>query len=162
MVDPVKRPVRIAICGSARLSPGGTLGDAAEEIGRRLAEAGAIVVCGGLGGVMEAAARGAAAAGGLTVGILPGTDPGTANPYIGVPLATGLGEARNALVVRAADAVIAVGGEWGTLSEVALARKMGKGVVVFRPGLTASLGLDEARSPEGAVSQALALARGVA
>ncbi len=97
----------------------------AEALGSELARAGALVVCGGRGGVMEAAARGAASEGGLTIGILPGSDPGEANPWIGVPLATGMGEARNALVVRAAQAVVAVGGRWGTLSEIALARKMG-------------------------------------
>ena len=89
-----------------------------------LAEAGAVVVCGGRGGVMEGAARGAAEGGGLSVGILPGTSHSEANPWISIPLPTGLGEARNAVVVRAAEAVVAVGGSWGTLSEVALAAKM--------------------------------------
>lgn len=102
---------------------------AAEEIGRLLAEAGAILVCGGLGGVMDAAARGSEAAGGTSVGILPGDDRSAGSPHLTVRIATGLGEARNAIVARAADAVIAVGGEFGTLSEVALALKMGKRVV---------------------------------
>ena len=101
----------------------------AEAVGRGLAERGAIVVCGGLGGVMEAACRGAREAGGTTVGILPGLDRGAANRYVDVALPTGLGEARNALVVRAADALIAVGGGYGTLSEVALALKGGKRVI---------------------------------
>ena len=101
----------------------------AEEVGRRLAVAQAMVVCGGLGGVMEAACRGAKAAGGRTLGILPGEDRRDANPWVDVAVPTGLGEARNALVVRAADAVIAVGGEYGTLSEIALALKAGKPVV---------------------------------
>jgi uncharacterized protein (TIGR00725 family) len=100
-----------------------------EAAGRNLAEAGAVVVCGGLGGVMEAACRGAHAAGGVTVGILPGADRAAANPWVSVAVATGLGEARNALVVRAADAVVAVGGEFGTLSEIALALKAGKPVI---------------------------------
>jgi uncharacterized protein (TIGR00725 family) len=102
---------------------------AAEAVGRELAEAGAVVVCGGLGGVMEAACRGAKDAGGTTVGILPGSDRAAANPFVDVAIPTGLGEARNALVVRAADALIAVGGGYGTLSEIALALKAGKPVV---------------------------------
>jgi uncharacterized protein (TIGR00725 family) len=103
--------------------------DAAEAVGRALGGRGAVVVCGGLGGVMEAACRGAKEAGGTTLGILPGRDRAAANPYVDVAVATGLGEARNALVVGAADALIAVGGEWGTLSEIALALKAGKRVV---------------------------------
>jgi uncharacterized protein (TIGR00725 family) len=102
---------------------------AAEEIGRLLAEAGALLICGGLGGVMDAAARGCRAAGGTSVGILPGDDRTDGSPHLTVRIATGLGEARNAIVARAADAVIAVGGEFGTLSEIALALKMGKPVV---------------------------------
>jgi len=90
-------------------------------VGRLLAEQEAVLLCGGLGGVMEAAARGAKQARGLTVGILPGSDRADANPFIDVPLATGMGEMRNALIVRAAQAVIAIGGGWGTLSEIALA-----------------------------------------
>jgi uncharacterized protein (TIGR00725 family) len=101
----------------------------AEEVGRLLAEAGAIVVTGGRTGVMEAASKGAREAGGTTLGILPGADRREANPWVAVAVATGMGEARNALVVRAADAVVAIGGEWGTLSEIALARKAGKPVV---------------------------------
>jgi len=103
--------------------------DAAERVGRALAERGAVVVCGGRGGVMEAACRGAKEGGGTTVGILPGHDRADANPYLDVAVPTGLGEARNALVVRAADALIAVGGAWGTLSEIALAKRAGKRVV---------------------------------
>src|SRR5919199_2439349 len=87
------------------------------------------VVCGGLGGVMEAACRGAKSAGGMTVGILPSGSRADANDYVDIALATGLGEARNALVVRAVDVLIAVGGEYGTLSEIALALKAGKPVV---------------------------------
>jgi len=101
----------------------------AEAVGRELAARGAVVVCGGLGGVMEAACRGAKKAGGLTVGILPGTDRAAANAFVDVAVPTGLGEARNALVVRAADALIAVGVGYGTLSEIALALKAGKRVV---------------------------------
>lgn len=101
----------------------------AESVGRLLAERGAVVVCGGLGGVMAAACRGAAAAGGLSVGILPGSDRAAANPWATVAIPTGLGELRNGLVVRAADAVIAVGGGHGTLSEIALALKTGIRVI---------------------------------
>lgn len=101
--------------------PGPGEAKAAEEVGRRLAEAGAVVVCGGGGGAMEAVCRGAKRAGGTTVGILPGDDRSEANDFVDVAVPTGLAEGRNALVVRAADAVVAVGGAYGTLSEIALA-----------------------------------------
>jgi uncharacterized protein (TIGR00725 family) len=94
-----------------------------------IASRGALLVCGGLGGVMEAACRGAREAGGTTVGLLPGTERSDANPYVSVALPTGLGEGRNALVVRAADAVVAIGGGYGTLSEIALALRGGKPVI---------------------------------
>jgi uncharacterized protein (TIGR00725 family) len=100
-----------------------------EAVGRGIAEAGAVLVCGGMGGVMEAAAGGCAEAGGRSVGILPTEDRLDANPYLTVAVATGMGEGRNSIVVRTADAVIAVHGEFGTLSEIALALKMGKPVV---------------------------------
>ena len=90
----------------------------AQAVGRELASRSAVVVCGGLGGVMEAACRGAKEAGGHTVGILPGSDRTAANPFVDTAVPTGLGEARNVLVVRAADALIAVGGGYGTLSEI--------------------------------------------
>lgn len=105
---------------------------AAHECGRLLAESGAIVVTGGRGGVMEAASRGASEAGGRTLGILPGSDRSEANPWLSIAVPTGLGEMRNVLVVRAADAVIAVGGAWGTLSEIALALAAGKPVAGLR------------------------------
>lgn len=134
--------------------------EAAEGVGRALAERGAVVVCGGLGGVMEAACRGAKGAGGATLGILPGLERGAANAYVDVAVATGLGEARNALVVRAADALIAVGGEWGTLSEIALALKAGKRVVglgswELRRGGRPVEGVLAAGEPEEAVAIAL-------
>ncbi len=100
----------------------------AEEAGKLIAEGGAVLVCGGLGGVMEAACRGARRAGGVTVGILPGVSALDANPWVEIAVPTGLGEARNALVVRAAGAVVAIGGGLGTLSEIALALKAGKPV----------------------------------
>lgn len=99
------------------------------EVGRDLGARGVVLVCGGGGGVMESACRGAREAGGSTVGILPGLDRDAANPHVAIAIPTGLGEARNTLVVRAADAVIAVGGEFGTLSEIAFALKTGKPVI---------------------------------
>jgi uncharacterized protein (TIGR00725 family) len=105
---------------------------AAEAVGAALASAGAVVVCGGLGGVMAAACRGARSAGGLTVGLLPGSDRSAANQWVEVAIPTGLGEARNALVVAAASAVVAIGGEYGTLSEIALALRSGRPVVGVR------------------------------
>jgi uncharacterized protein (TIGR00725 family) len=128
--------------------------EAAEQVGRLLARRGAVVVCGGLGGVMEAACRGARHEGGTAVGILPGLDRRAANPHVSVALPTGLGEARNALVVRAADALIAVGGAYGTLSEIALALKGGKRVVGI--GTWEIEGVEAAQGPEAAVEAALA------
>ena len=101
----------------------------AEEVGRLLAARDAVVVCGGLGGVMEAVSRGAAGAGGTVVGILPGNHRDQANEHVTVAIATGMGEMRNALVVRSVDAVVAVGGAYGTLSEIALALRTGVPVV---------------------------------
>ena len=126
---------------------------AAEEVGRLIAEGGALLVCGGLGGVMEAACRGARAAGGTTVGLLPGVDRSEANRHVAVAVPTGLGEARNALVVRAADAVIAIGGGYGTLSEIALALRAGKPVI----GLDTweIEGVARADGPEAAVAAVL-------
>ena len=129
---------------------------AAEAVGHGLAEAGAIVVCGGLGGVMEAACRGAREAGGTTVGILPGSDRADANAFVDIAIATGLGEARNALIVRAVDALVAVGGEYGTLSEIALALKGGTPVVGL--GSWEIDGVVRAEVPADAVSRALRLA----
>ncbi|MGH2723534.1 MAG: TIGR00725 family protein [Actinomycetota bacterium] len=151
----------VAVCGPGRASPEEAA--AAEEVGRGLAEAGAVVVCGGMGGVMDAAARGARGAGGTAVGILPGHDRRGASRHLTVSIPTGMGEGRNVLVVRAADAVIAVGGEWGTLSEIALARKLEIPVVglgtweVAREGLPAAVVATP--SPEEAVARALELAR---
>jgi uncharacterized protein (TIGR00725 family) len=104
----------------------------AEVLGRRLAEAGAVVVCGGGTGVMTAVCRGVAAVGGTSVGLLPGDRRRDGNPYLGVALTTGLGEGRNVLLVRASDALVAVGGGFGTLSEIALALRIGVPVVGLR------------------------------
>ncbi len=117
----------VAVCGAGDANERET--SWADEVGRRIAEAGAVLVCGGLGGVMDAAARGCTAAGGTSVGILPGAGRDGASSHLTVAIPTGIGEARNALVVRAADVVIAIAGEFGTLSEIALALKMGKPVI---------------------------------
>lgn len=127
----------------------------AEEVGRRIAEAGTVLVCGGLGGVMEAACRGAKSAAGLTVGILPGADRREANPYVDVAIASGIGEARNLAIIRTSDALIAVGGSYGTLSEIGFALRMGKRVAGLRtweiPGVvrveSAAAAVAEALSP---------------
>jgi uncharacterized protein (TIGR00725 family) len=105
------------------------LAQQAEEVGRGIAEAGAVLVCGGMGGVMEAASRGAKAGGGLTVGILPGPDRSGANEFADIAIATGIGEARNLAIIRTSDVLIAVGGSYGTLSEIGFALKMGKKVI---------------------------------
>jgi uncharacterized protein (TIGR00725 family) len=127
---------------------------AAEECGRLLAEAGAIVVTGGRTGVMEAVSRGAKAAGGTTVGLLPGLDRAEANEFVDVAIATGLGEGRNLLVARAADALIAIAGGYGTLSEIAFALKAGKPVVGI--GSWEVDGVVAAGSAADAVERALA------
>lgn len=146
--------------GAGDVADGSEPARLAEAVGTALAERGAVVVCGGRGGVMAAVCRGAAAAGGVSVGILPGRDRSEANPWVTVAVATGLGEARNAVVASTADAVIAVGGEWGTLSEIALARKLGTPVVLLRSwelrrdGAPPD-GVTEAGSAEEAVTVAL-------
>jgi uncharacterized protein (TIGR00725 family) len=138
----------------------------AEAVGREIARRGSVLVCGGRGGVMEAACRGAKAEGGTTVGILPGTDRNQANPFVDVPIATGLGEARNAVVVRTADVVIAVTGGYGTLSEIGLALKMGRPVIglgtweLHYGGLPVEV-LFPTDDPVQAVGQALSLAQGM-
>jgi uncharacterized protein (TIGR00725 family) len=141
-------------------------GDAPEDlrelafaVGREIAARGAILVCGGRGGVMEAAAHGARSAGGHTIGILPGYDRDGANPHIEFPIATGIGEARNVIVVASGDAVIALAGEAGTLSEIGHALKLGRPVVALRawPHIP---GLARAEDPAAAVTSALELAQG--
>ena len=118
-----ERAIYVAVIGASRASPEQI--EQAEAAGRRLAQLGAVVVTGGRGGVMEAASRGAKDGGGRTVGILPGLDRSDANAYLDVSLPTGMGEMRNGLVARAAEAVVAVGGAWGTLAEIAFARAAG-------------------------------------
>jgi uncharacterized protein (TIGR00725 family) len=120
-------PLYVAVSGGGDAGPEACR--VAEEVGRELARRGAVVVTGGLGGVMAAASRGAKKEQGTTVGILPGDDRADANPWVDVAVATGLGEGRNVVLVRTADAVVAVAGEFGTLSEMALALRAGKPVV---------------------------------
>jgi uncharacterized protein (TIGR00725 family) len=127
-----ERARQVAVIGSGRVELGSELGRLAEGVGRRLAEAGVTVVCGGLGGVMEAVSRGAAEAGGAVIGIVPSTSVEDANPHCTHVVATGIGHARNLAVVASGDAVIAVGGEWGTLSEIGFARAIGRPVVALR------------------------------
>jgi uncharacterized protein (TIGR00725 family) len=147
----------VAVIGPSEATPDEVT--RAEEVGRLLAARGAVVVCGGLGGVMEAAARGAAGAGGTVLGILPGSDRADANEHVTVALTTGMGEMRNALVVRSADAVIAVGGAYGTLSEIAFALRTGVPVVGI--GTWDLDDVIDAPDPEAAVALALELAHGV-
>lgn len=132
----------------------------AEDVGRRLAEAGAGIVCGGGPGVMEAACRGAAGVGGFSIGLLPGDSAGAGNPWVTASLPTGMGEGRNALVVRAGKAVIAIGGGLGTLAEIALALRIGRPVVALRTWTATApdgrpLRLIEATSSADAVAAAL-------
>lgn len=157
-------PSYIAVIGGGQASKRDE--DAAESVGRHLAQAGAVVVCGGLGGVMAAACRGARHAGGTTVGILPGLDRTEANEWVDVALPTGLGEGRNLLVVRAADAVIAIGGEYGTLSEIGFALRTGVPVVglgtwtLARPDGASDPGVITAGDAGAAAALALELAGG--
>jgi uncharacterized protein (TIGR00725 family) len=162
---PSERARQIAVIGSSRVELGSELGRLAEEVGRLLAEAGVTVVCGGGPGVMEAVARGASRAGGTVVGILPGTDPAEANPYCTHVVATGSGQTRNLAVAASGEVAIAVGGEWGTLTEIAYARNLGRPVIALRSWDVSGVGEMEggpgvvaAASAEEAVAAALAAA----
>jgi uncharacterized protein (TIGR00725 family) len=145
----VPRTPYVAVVGPGEASPQEL--QAAEEVGAGLAAAGAVVVTGGLGGVMEAACRGARSRHGTTLGILPGEDRDAANGWVQVAVATGLGELRNGLVVRAADALVAIGGSHGTLSEVALALKLGRPVVGL--GTWDVHGVDQVSTPAEALGR---------
>jgi len=149
----ISRGVRryVAVCGASEATP--TQLDAAREVGRLLAKHGAVVVNGGFGGVMGAASEGAASEGGTVVGILPDTDRGGANPHLTIALATGLGQARNTVIVTAADSVIAIGAGWGTLSEIAIARRLGRSV--FALDTWDVRGLEVVDTPAEAVKRAL-------
>ena len=132
----------------------------AYDVGAGLARAGFTIVTGGEGGAMEAASRGASEAGGLAVGLLPGTDRSRANAYADVTVVTGIGHARNLAVVASGDAVIAVGGSWGTLAEIGFARRLGRPVVVLEPGWRIEgEGVAYAATPAAAVDAALRAAR---
>ncbi|MFQ6091629.1 MAG: TIGR00725 family protein [Candidatus Glassbacteria bacterium] len=122
-----ERRVTIGVIGASQATPSDM--ELAVEVGRLIARSGATLVCGGLGGVMEGCAKGAREEGGLTVGILPGTSTRDANEYIMVPIATGMGEARNVIIVRSSDCLIAIGGGYGTLSEIATAMRLGVDVI---------------------------------
>jgi len=141
----------VAVCGASEATPSQL--NAAREVGRLLAESGAIVINGGLGGVSGAASEGAARAGGTVVGILPGTDRDGANPDLTISLPTGMGQARNVLIVTAAESLIAIGEGWGTLSEIAIARRLGRSVTALDSWSVK--GLDAVKTPEEAVNRAL-------
>ena len=135
----------------------------AEEVGEQLARAGAVVVCGGSTGVMEGVSRGAEGEGGTVVGILPGFDRAEANPHVTIAIPTGMGEMRNALIARAVDVMIAIGGEFGNLSEIAFALKIGKPVVGIRTWDLVRRGEPvEGITPAGTPAQAVGLALGLA
>jgi uncharacterized protein (TIGR00725 family) len=144
-------PRYVAVCGASEATPSQL--DAAREVGRLLARSGAVVINGGFGGVMGAVSEGASSEGGTVVGILPDTDRDGANRHLTVSLPTGMGQARNALIVTAADSVIAIGAGWGTLSEIALARKLGRSVVTLDSWDVK--GLDVVNTPAEAVRRAL-------
>jgi len=155
------RKKRIAVIGGSQ--PTSKEAKAAEEVGRELAKQGAILVCGGLGGVMEAACKGTIAEGGVTIGILPGDNHKTANPYVQIPIVTGMGYARNVAVVKSAQAVIAIGGSYGTLTEIAHALQSGIPVIGLNTWTISRNGQQDnsillAESPADAVKKALALA----
>ena len=144
-----RRKTIIGVIGASRPSPDGLV--LAEAIGREIARRGAVLVCGGLGGVMEAAARGVFEAGGEVVGVLPGPDGTSANPFVTIAIPTNMGHARNVIIAHTADALIAVEGEYGTLSETAIGLKLGKPVVVL-PGAQAVTGTLSADSAAAAVA----------
>jgi len=155
--------VQIAVIGKG--TPDDELVPLAEEVGRRIAAAGAVLVCGGTGGVMEGASRGAREKGGDVIGIVPGDDPAAANPHVTHVVATGIGHARNLAVVASADAVIAIGGEWGTLAEIGFARRLGQRVAALRSwnvsgtgAMEGGPGVDEAEDADEAVALALGAA----
>jgi uncharacterized protein (TIGR00725 family) len=160
----VTRTVQISVIGGgARNEEAEAL---AEEVGRLLAEGGAIVVCGGRGGVMDGAARGARAAGGEVIGILPSANPADANEHVTHTVATGIGHARNLAVVASGSAVVAIGGEWGTLAEIAFARRLGREVVALRSwtasgagGMEGGPGIHPVETAAEAAERALGLTR---
>ncbi len=156
------RDRQVAVIGKG--TPDEELTPLAEEVGRRLAEAGVVVVCGGLAGVMEGVARGAAEAAGTVIGIVPSSALQDANPHCTYVVATGIGHARNLAVVSSGEAVIAIGGEWGTLSEIAFARELGRPVVALSSWevsgggtMRGGPGIEVAADPAQAVELALSM-----
>ena len=152
----------IAVIGNSSCSP--EEAKLAESVGELLAQRGATIICGGLGGVMEAACRGAKSKGGSTVGILPGQDASMANPWVDIPVVTGIGEARNVAVVKSAQAVIAIGGRYGTLSEIAYALKSRIPVIGLNTWSLSRNGLEDdsiirVQSATDAVERAISLAK---
>lgn len=152
----------IAVIGGNVASP--ELLAKAEAVGSELALRGCTLVCGGRGGIMEAACRGARSRGGHTIGVLPGTDRADMNPHVEFPIVTGMGVARNVIIVRTAEAVIAIGGAYGTLSEIAHALNLGKPVIGLHTWRFSTENIDDdavirARDAEDAVEQAIAAAR---
>jgi uncharacterized protein (TIGR00725 family) len=153
-------PVFIGVIGGSEISP--QIAKLAEEVGREIARQNAVLVCGGLGGVMEAACKGASEEGGMTIGILPGDNRRTANPYVKIPIVTGIGYARNVAVVKTAQAIIAINGSYGTLTEIGHALQSGIPVVGLE---TWSISIDGkadnniiiAKNPKEAVTKAMAL-----
>ncbi len=142
----------VAVCGASEASPSQI--EAAREVGKLLAQEGAVVINGGYGGVMDAASEGAASQGGTVVGILAESNREGANPHLTVAIPTGLGQARNTVIVTAADSVIAIGSGWGTLSEIALAKRLGRSV--FALDTWHVEGLEVVTTPAEAVKRALA------
>jgi uncharacterized protein (TIGR00725 family) len=157
-----ERLLIVGVIGGRRPAPEEM--ERAELVGRRLAQLGAVLICGGCRGVMEAACRGAKAAGGLTIGVLPGSDRDAANPYVDLPIVTGIGEARNSVIARTARAVVAIGGSYGTLTEIGYAIAFGTPVIglgtwqLERPGHPPAP-IHIASGPEEAAEQAFALAK---
>ncbi|MFN8161840.1 MAG: TIGR00725 family protein [Solirubrobacterales bacterium] len=156
------RAPQVSVAGSGRCGQASEEARAAAEVGALLAERGVTVVCGGLGGVMEAVSRGAAERGGEVIGIVPGSSAEAANPFCTRVVVAGVGEARNLAVAASGEALIAIGGAWGTLSEIALARKLGRRVVLLggwsvpeTPAGGADPGVLEAGGPAEAVALAL-------
>ena len=159
--DASERPLLISVIGGG--APSARAYELAEAVGRELAQRGAVVVCGGLGGVMEAACKGAKSAGGVTIGMMPGSDPRAANPWVDYPVMTGMGYARNVIVVKTGRAAIAVAGAYGTLSEIAPALGAGTPVIGLETWELASgdgypLEITRADSPTDAVEKAIAAA----
>jgi len=158
----VSHEMIIGVIGDSSCSP--EEAKLAESVGELLAQRGATIVCGGLGGVMEAVCRGAKSKGGLTVGILPGKNSSTANPWVDIPLVTGLGEARNVVVAKSAQAIIAIGGNYGTLSEIAYALKSSTPVIGLNTWSLSRNGQEDdsiikAQSATEAVDKAISLVK---